>query len=354
MKEHRVRALRVTTTSSIKGSSGVDVEACGSLQLLQLELELRCTRDGGCSRVPHHTLHHGTSTDDDQDQDAVLRECAAAITIEDFFRKPDHDELSAIKAQKGVSLLGRAGIQDAYDRLYDALVAGESCAGQLALQLAAVVGAGAGGGCGGGGGAAPAACVPLLAAACRRLLRDSAFPLAAAVARVAAAAVCRRPSEAALLLAASVGHLDDAADLTRELLHAGAPVWGGGGPTEEDSEDSTFAAFLRAVMRRRRLDSRAQNTLHLLSEAMGEQPARMHRTVMRTMFRHARCVKVLGPVFLQLKSQMKRYWTQPLELRFLCRKAIRGAVGPQRLAQGGAAQLGLPPPLQKYVCFELQ
>ncbi|XP_047098317.1 uncharacterized protein LOC124712066 [Schistocerca piceifrons] len=283
MKEHRVRALRVTTTSSIKGSSGVDVEACGSLQLLQLELELRCTRAGGCSRVPHHTLHHGTTTaDDDQDQDAVLRECAAAITIEDFFRKPDHDDLSAIKAQKGVSLLGRAGIQDAYDRLYDALVA------------------------------------------------------------------------AALLLAASVAHLDDAADLTRELLHAGAPVWGGGGPTEEDSEDSTFAAFLRAVMRRRRLDSRAQYTLHLLSEAMGEQPARMHRTVMRTMFRHARCVKVLGPVFLQLKSQMKRYWTQPLELRFLCRKAIRGAVGAQRLAQGGAAQLGLPPPLQKYVCFELQ
>ncbi|XP_049941611.1 uncharacterized protein LOC126418738 [Schistocerca serialis cubense] len=154
MKEHRVRALRVTTTSSIKGSSGVDVEACGSLQLLQLELELRCTRAGGCSRVPHHTLHHGTSTaDDDQDQDAVLRECAAAITIEDFFRKPDHDDLSAIKAQKGVSLLGRAGIQDAYDRLYDALVAGESCAGQLALQLAAVVGAGGVG----GGGAAPAA-----------------------------------------------------------------------------------------------------------------------------------------------------------------------------------------------------
>ncbi|EEB17158.1 hypothetical protein Phum_PHUM455550 [Pediculus humanus corporis] len=61
---------------------------------------------------------------------------------------------------------------------------------------------------------------------------------------------------------------------------------------------------------------------------MGENPERMHSHVMRTMFRHAKCFKVLGPVFYQLKSSMMPYWRQPKDLKYLCRKEIRKILGP--------------------------
>ncbi|KAL1453836.1 hypothetical protein WDU94_010147 [Cyamophila willieti] len=82
----------------------------------------------------------------------------------------------------------------------------------------------------------------------------------------------------------------------------------------------------------------------------------MHAHVMRTMFDHARCVRVLGPVFLQMKLSMSQHWGQPQSLQTLCRTAFRrNALRTQEtsLTQESLSALGLPLPVQKFVLYEL-
>ncbi|KAK3914057.1 Putative ankyrin repeat protein R841 [Frankliniella fusca] len=178
------------------------------------------------------------------------------------------------------------------------------------------------------------------------------------------------------LLSYAVAALDEAADTTRLLLNHGATVWGGlhdelppptlrppapaPAPVPAQAVPSSpapaapapcspvFAWFLRAVIRRRRLDDGCLRTLALVSEAMAERPRHMHGLVLRTMFRHSRCYRVLGPVFLQIKTAMALHWSRPQDLRALCRRAIRRAVGPGRLHQA-VPVLGLPRALQDYL-----
>lgn len=114
-------------------------------------------------------------------------------------------------------------------------------------------------------------------------------------------------------------------------------------------------------MRRRRLDSGCQQTLSLLAQVMGECPHKMHAHVMRTMFKHAKCYKVLGPVFLQMKLAMASYWAQPQELQFLCRRIIRQNLfnnfklhkdKTKVLNIETVSKLGLPPKVQSYIMLQ--
>ncbi|KAJ1524306.1 hypothetical protein ONE63_010817 [Megalurothrips usitatus] len=180
------------------------------------------------------------------------------------------------------------------------------------------------------------------------------------------------------LLSYAVAALDDAAETSRLLLNHGASVLGAGphdavpptlrptltpgGGAEPCPSSPVFAWFLRAVIRRRRLDEGCLRTLALVSQEMAEQmgPRRMHGLVLRTMFRHSRCYRVLGPVFLQIKTAMARHWSTPQDLRSLCRCVIRRSLGVPSAhgpAAGGARlplhqsvrALGLPRPLQEYL-----
>lgn len=149
------------------------------------------------------------------------------------------------------------------------------------------------------------------------------------------------------LLTYSIYHLDDSVALSRLLLNHGATVWYG---AKEDLDQSSFSWFLKSVIQLRRLDH-CGLTLRLLCQVMGESPKRMHAHVLRTMFRHVRCFRVLGPVFLQLKLTMMRYWSQPHDLKYLCWRTVRRSLGPKRIV-AATPRLGLPRPLQKYVLME--
>ncbi|GAB6027582.1 hypothetical protein CHUAL_001825 [Chamberlinius hualienensis] len=153
------------------------------------------------------------------------------------------------------------------------------------------------------------------------------------------------------LLTYSVSYLDDSIALSRLLLNSGALVWRQKSSVDLDADQaSSFNWFLKSVIQMRRLEN-CFLTLKLLSQVMGEAPNRMHSHVLRIMFKHVRCFRVLGPVFLQLKLCMLRYWAEPQDLKYLCSKTLRKSLGPQRLNWTATAQLGLPKPLQKYVLF---
>ncbi|KAK6641537.1 hypothetical protein RUM44_013249 [Polyplax serrata] len=133
----------------------------------------------------------------------------------------------------------------------------------------------------------------------------------------------------------------------KEVLYFGPQIREG----NNYERNSAFTWFLRSIIRCRKLNSNAEKTLAVLCEVMGENPERMHGHVMRTMFRHAKCFKVLGPVFYQLKSFMMPYWRQPKDLRYLCRKEIRKILGHGRL-RPGVNKLALPKKMVNYILLE--
>lgn len=80
----------------------------------------------------------------------------------------------------------------------------------------------------------------------------------------------------------------------------------------------------------------------------------MHSHVMRTMFSHAQCYNIFGPVFFQIKKALSPQWVQPHSLQQLCRKSIRRSLFRGR--HGNAhpdtvAELNLPKPLESYVSY---
>lgn len=88
---------------------------------------------------------------------------------------------------------------------------------------------------------------------------------------------------------------------------------------------------------------------------MGENPNRMHSHVMRTMFSHAQCYNIFGPVFFQIKKALAPQWVQPHALQHLCRKSIRRSLFRGR--RGNAypdtvAELNLPKPLEDFVTYQ--
>ena len=107
-----------------------------------------------------------------------------------------------------------------------------------------------------------------------------------------------------------------------------------------------FFSFLKAVVRCRNVDGAAV-TADLLGRTMGSRPEAFRSLVLRSMVRHGRCVRVLGPVFVQLKSILSPYWRQPHPLRYAAWNVIR-----RHSNAGQLKQLALPPPLLRYLTME--
>ena len=158
------------------------------------------------------------------------------------------------------------------------------------------------------------------------------------------------------LLSHSVASVDHASDLTRLLLNHGADVWHG---TDEEHPcqatqvcraDTPFGSFLQAIVRRRCVDG-ALVTADLLGRMMGSRPELMRSLVLRSMVRHGRYIRILGPVFLKLKSLLSPYWRQPPRLQYAAWKVIRKSIRPLRLVQE-LQQLGLPPALNRFITLD--
>ncbi|XP_046647117.1 uncharacterized protein LOC124337107 [Daphnia pulicaria] len=149
------------------------------------------------------------------------------------------------------------------------------------------------------------------------------------------------------LLSHSVAALDGASDLTRLLLNRGADVWhrnGTGG-------DSPFGSFLQAIVRCRCV-SGATITADLLGRTMGSRPEAFKALVLRSMLRHGRFIRVLGPVFVQLKSILSPYWRQPQPLRYAAWTVIRRHSSPVKSWARELQQMGLPPSVLRYLTME--
>jgi ankyrin repeat protein len=149
------------------------------------------------------------------------------------------------------------------------------------------------------------------------------------------------------LLSHSVAALDGASDLTRMLLNRGADVWhrnGTGG-------DSPFGSFLQAIVRCRCV-SGATITADLLGRTMGSRPEAFKALVLRSMLRHGRFIRVLGPVFVQLKSILSPYWRQPQPLRYAAWTVIRRHSSPVKSWARELQQMGLPPSVLRYLTME--
>ncbi|VVC39842.1 SOCS box domain,Ankyrin repeat-containing domain [Cinara cedri] len=184
------------------------------------------------------------------------------------------------------------------------------------------------------------------------------------------------------LITYTVHYMDQALDITKLLLNSGATIWLEDCNSEkrlnyvkvlkeyrnssdsrmrfvsedpiESPLDSIFTWFLRSVMIRRRLDDGCLCTLDLLSQTMGDDPSRMHTHVMRTMFSHAQCYNIFGPVFFQIKKALSPQWVQPRSLQQLCRKTIRYSLFNGCLKNAhpeSVAKLKLPTTLESYVCY---
>lgn len=147
------------------------------------------------------------------------------------------------------------------------------------------------------------------------------------------------------LLSHSVSSLDAASDLTRLLLNRGADVW------HRNGGDSPFGCFLQAIVRCRCV-SGATITADLLGRTMGSRPEAFKALVLRSMLSHGRCIRVLGPVFVQLKSLLSPYWRQPQPLRYAAWTAVRRHSSSAKSWPRELQQLGLPPSVLRYLTME--
>lgn len=121
-----------------------------------------------------------------------------------------------------------------------------------------------------------------------------------------------------------------------------------------EREQSAFTWFLRSVMGQGPVWfwENCQETLYLLGDVMGEEPARMKCHVTRTMLQLGKGALINGPLFLQIKTALMSYWASPQDLRYQCVKKVRKILGPKRLGPRSVSGLPLPKKLQKYVRLE--
>jgi len=160
------------------------------------------------------------------------------------------------------------------------------------------------------------------------------------------------------LLSLSLSYLDDSLEVTRTLINLGARVWplepltgpGPGASVSEiirDTESSAFTWLLRAVVSQRGLEN-TEASLECVAHVMAAQPERMKSHVIRVMLSEGRYPRVLGPVFLQLKTSLAPFWSRPQQLSYLAWARVRRSLGPKRLTQRPRLP-GLPPPILRYL-----
>lgn len=421
MKEHRTKALRVTTTNSITSKKDDSTDLFGTL--LQLELacrppspaELGSSSNSYCRLC--HRRHHQYKPPDGTN--TILQECLSCKNLPSF----QFSDSDIFKFKRDSSLVGsncscppcpyfpkitsRSNGLSPLHSLFvgDTLESWESILEQVKLIISTPHWLS----CTDGEGNTP------LLAGGRKLLKLGEFDKAAELTSILLEAGSEPDSsnaEGRTLLAYSVAHMDESIELSRVLINAGASVWPAESSSSDcsdvpcssnstgtstssrvsssstssssssssivaaaasiastssssassslassdsSSSDSIFTYYLRAIMRKRKLDDHCFQTLSLIAQAMGEQPARMHSHVMRTMFDHARCVRVLGPVFLQMKLSMSQYWGQPQNLQTMSRTAFRRDVFQRKdiLTKEKLQSLGLPLLIQKFILYEL-
>lgn len=151
------------------------------------------------------------------------------------------------------------------------------------------------------------------------------------------------------LLTYSVAKGDAFLTLTRSLLNHGARVL----PARSDiiRERSAFTWLLKSIMAKQGLEGH-KATLQVLCQNMAEVegPEAMRSHVLSSMIHLGHSATVMAPLFVELRSLVAPFWSQPLALIHLCRKSIRAALGRQNVS-GGVATLNLPPSLTHYLHY---
>jgi len=186
----------------------------------------------------------------------------------------------------------------------------------------------------------------------KTLLRRGYFQLACETAKLlldSGADVDMEDDGHQTLLSHSLASLDQACDLTRLLLNYGASVWHAS-DSDHYRGESPFGSFLQAIIRCRCVDG-ALVTTALLGRIMGSRPEAMRSLVLRSMVSHGRHIRVMGPVFLRLKSLLSPYWRQPQRLRYHAWRTIRKSIAPSNLVRE-LQQLGLPPALTRFISLD--
>lgn len=151
------------------------------------------------------------------------------------------------------------------------------------------------------------------------------------------------------LLTYAVAQGDAFLSLTRNLLNRGARVL----PARSDilRDRSAFTWLVKAVMARQDLEGH-KATLQVLCQNMAEVegPEVMRSHVLSSMIHLGHSATVMGPLFVELRSLVAPFWSQPLALIHLCRRSIRHALGPKNVSEG-VAHLSLPPSLSQYLHY---
>lgn len=154
------------------------------------------------------------------------------------------------------------------------------------------------------------------------------------------------------LLTYSVALGDSSLDLTRCLLNHGALILP---PRSQDTqrERSAFTWLLSSLMEEpQKLDGHFNQTIQLLCQNMTEVvgPEVMRSHTLTSMIHLGHSAEIMGPLFVDLRSILQPFWSQPLSLVHLARNSIRKSLGPKNVAKG-VTDLNLPPSLSQYLHY---
>jgi len=154
------------------------------------------------------------------------------------------------------------------------------------------------------------------------------------------------------LLTYSVSKGDLYLDLTKLLLNHGALILPARSNIVRDR--SAFTWLVKSLMTEQSLDGHKE-TLLLLCQNMAEVngPEAMRSHTLSTMIHLGHTASVMAPLFMQLRSLIVPFWSQPLDLVHLCRNSIRRSLGPKNISLG-VTQLNLPPSLSHYLHYYFQ
>jgi hypothetical protein len=155
------------------------------------------------------------------------------------------------------------------------------------------------------------------------------------------------------LLTYSVATGDSVLELTRLLLNHGALVLP---PRSKNTlrDRSAFTWLLKSLMREQSIEKHRDTLLLLcqnMTEVVGPEVMRTH--VLSTMVHLGHSASVMAPLFLQIRSFVAPFWSQPLPLVHLARSSIRHSLGPKNVASG-VTKLNLPPSLSQYLHYYFQ
>lgn len=157
------------------------------------------------------------------------------------------------------------------------------------------------------------------------------------------------------LLTYAVEAGDQCLALTRFLINLGAKTFSD--QLVNEAASSAFAWFLRAQMRKSKVQNLDEESLYVLGTAIMSEGHDLgfKAIVDRTMVALGSSREVHGPLFRRLRGLLAPYWLQPLQLRQLAVHSLRRSLGPKRLSKGPEqmmSRLKVPRKLQRYITLE--